>query len=218
MSPRDVLKQELLSLVARLDDETATAPDLPRILGMIETLSPLSPIPDPNNHLASMAGSWTSVFASFGFGRAKGKMRHDDSTLGIQTFKAFPETPIHVIDIIQEIGVTPNAYNNVIIFEPMDRSCRGLIVIHGNYEPDTENSKRFAVVFHAAELRAMNGVDEGALRIALELPVACALRRDFKPAKLHSDVVYLDETTRINIGGMGGVYVLERRDEPAFTL
>jgi hypothetical protein len=218
MSPRNVLKQELLSLLAQLDDETATPPDLSQIVGMIDTLSPLSPIPDPNNHLAAVAGSWTSVFASFGFGRAKGKMRHDDSTLGIQTFKAFPETPVHIIDIVQEIGVTPNAYNNVIIFESMDRSCRGLIIIHGDYEADPENPKRFRVVFHGAELRALNGVNDAALRAALELPDGCALKRDFKPAKLHSDVVYLDETTRINIGGMGGVYVLERRAEPAFTL
>jgi hypothetical protein len=218
MSPRDVLKQELLSLVAELDEDTPTPADLPQIVGMIDRLSALSPIPDPINHLAAVAGSWTSVFASFGFGRAKGKMRHDDSTLGIQTFKAFPEIPIHVNDIIQEISVTPNAYNNVILFEPMDRSCQGLIIIHGNYEADPENPKRFRVVFHAAELRACNGVNDAALRAALELPEGCALKRDFKPAKLHSDVVYLDETTRINIGGMGGVYILERRAEPAFTL
>jgi len=218
MSSGQELKSELMSRVAAFDDENATPPDLAEIVRMIDTLSPLSPVPDPTNHLGAVAGSWTSVFASFGFGRAKGKMRHDDSTLGIQTFKAFPETPIHVIDIIQEIGIEPKAYNNVIIFEPMDRSCRGLIIIHGHYEADGENPQRFRVVFHAAELRGLNGVDDAALRLALDLPEGCELKRDFKPAKLHSDVVYLDETTRINIGGMGGVYVLERRSEPPLSI
>ncbi len=218
MSSRHVLKEELMSLLAEVNEGQSTPPDLPEIVAMVDTLTPLSPIPDPTHQLEAVAGSWTSVFASFGFGRAKGKMRHDDSTLGIHTFKAFPETPIHVIDIMQEIGVTPNAYNNVVIIEPMDRSCRGLIIIHGNYEGDPENVKRFRVVFHSAEIRGLNGVDDATLRLALDLPEGCALKRDFKPAKFYSDVVYLDETTRINIGGMGGVYVLERRSEPALTL
>jgi hypothetical protein len=218
MSPRHVLKEELMSLLAEFNDGHSTPADLPEIVGMVDTLTPLSPIPDPINHLEAVAGSWTSIFASFGFGRAKGKMRHDDSTLGIQSFKAFPETPIHVIDILQEIGVTPNAYNNLIIFEPMDRSCRGLIIVHGNYEGDAENHKRFRVVFHGAEIRGLNGVDDATLRRALDLPEGSALKRDFKPARFHSDVVYLDETTRINIGGMGGIYVLERRSEPSISL
>ncbi len=218
MSPRHVLKAELMSLLEDVNEGQSTTPDLPEIVGMIDNLVPLSPIPDPTRHLAAVAGSWISVFASFGFGRAKGKMRHDDSTLGIQTFKAFPETPIHVVDILQEIGLETNAYNNLVIFEPMDRSCRGLIIIHGNYEGDADNHKRFRVVFHGAELRGLNGADDDALRRALDLPADYALQRDFKPAKFHSDVVYLDETTRINIGGMGGVYVLERRAEPALSL
>lgn len=212
------LKDRLLSLIAKFDDGDSAAEELPDIVSLINTLSPLSPIPDPTNHLDEVAGSWTSLFASFGFGRAKGKMRHDDSTLGIQSFKAFPEIPIHVVDIMQEIGVTPNAYNNVIMIEPMDRSCRALIIVHGNYQGDAENAQRFHVVFHAAEIRGLDGVRDDALRLALDLPEDAPLKRDFKPAKFYSDVVYLDETTRINFGGMGGVYVLERRLEPALTI
>jgi hypothetical protein len=218
MSTRDTLKAELLSLVAECGAGGSAAPDLPEIVGMIDTLAPLSPVPDPANHLPLVAGSWTSLFASFGTGHSRGKMRHDDSTLSLQTFRAFPDIPIHVKDIIQEIGVEPRAYNNVIVFETMDRDCEGLIVIHGSYEGDAENRRRFRVVFHGAELRGLKGADDATLRTALGLPADFALKREFKPAKLYSDVVYLDDTTRINIGGMGGVYVLERRLEPALSL
>jgi hypothetical protein len=165
-----------------------------------------------------VAGSWISVYASFGMGHSKGKSHHDDSSLALQTFKAFPDIPIHVHDIVQEIGLESHAYNNVVFFKTTTDGYEGLIIIHGRYDCDPDNVKRFRVVFHSAELRGGEGVSEAELRKSLQLPDDYMLKRDFKPAKLHSDIVYLDETTRINIGGMGGLYVLERRAGPAISL
>ncbi len=215
---RESLKQQLLSVVADFNAGISTTADFPEIVGLVETLKPLSPIPDPNNHLSAVAGSWSSLYASFGVGHSKGKSHQDDSTLGLQTFRAFPDIPIRVNDIVQEIGVAPNLYNNVIFFETVTGSCRGMIIVHGTYERDHEDARRFRVVFYCAELRGLDGLDETEFRRRLGLADDDALKRDFKPAKLYSDVVYLDETTRINIGGMGGVYVLERRLEPAISL
>jgi hypothetical protein len=212
---REALKHDLLSLLAAFDAGNSDGSD---IVGMIEALASLSPIPDPNNHLPAVAGGWTTLYASFGAGRSKGRSHHDDSTLGLQTFKAFPDTPIRVKEIIQEIGLATNAYNNVVRFETVDGACPGVIIIHGDYEPDAEDARRFRVVFHGAEIRGADGSDDAALRRSAGLPDDAALKRDFKPAKLHSDVVYLDETMRINKGGMGGVYVLERRTEEAISL
>jgi hypothetical protein len=215
---REALKHDLLSLIADLDAGAADRSDGSDIARLIDALAPLSPIPDPNNRLPAVAGSWTTLYASFGAGRSKGKSHHDDSTLAVQTFKAFPETPIRVKDVIQEIGLASNAYNNVVRFETVEGACPGVIVIHGAYEPDTEDARRFRVVFHSAEIRGANGLGDAALRRAAGLPDDAALKRDFKPAKLYSDLVYLDESIRINIGGMGGFYVLERRSEPPISL
>jgi hypothetical protein len=215
---REALKHDLLSLIADLDTVSADRSDGSNIARLIEALAPLSPIPDPNNHLSAVAGSWTALYASFGAGRSKGKSHHDDSTLGVQTFKAFPETPIRVKEVIQEIGLEANTYNNVVRFETVEGACPGAIIIHGAYEPDTEDARRFRVVFHSAEIRGTNGLGDAKLRRATGLSDDAPLKRDFKPAKLYSDVVYLDETMRINKGGMGGVYVLERRTEPAISL
>jgi hypothetical protein len=93
---RDALKHDLLTLIADLDAGDAELSDGSDVIRMIDALAPLSPIPDPNNHLAALAGRWTTLYASFGAGRSKGKSREDDSTLASQTFKAFPETPIRV--------------------------------------------------------------------------------------------------------------------------
>ncbi len=212
---RDALKHDLLALIANLD---AAPSDGSEILRMIEALAPLSPIPDPNNHLPAVAGSWTTLYASFGAGRSKGKSHHDDSTLGVQTFKAFPETLIRVKDVIQEIGLDVNTYNNVVRFETVEGACPGVVIIHGAYEPDAQDVRRFQVVFHTAEIRGTHELGDAVLRRAAGLAADASLKRDFKPAKLYSDVVYLDETMRINKGGMGGVYVLERRIEPAISL
>jgi hypothetical protein len=217
-SARDTLKQELLSGVARFNAGNAAPPDFPEIVAMIDKLASLSPVPEPARDLSAVTGSWSSLYAAFGVGHSKGKSHHDESTLSLQTFKAFPDTPIYLSDIIQEIGLEPALYNNVVLFETTSRSCRGVIVIHGTWQPDAEDPRRFRVVFTSAELRGADGADDAAFRRSLGVPDDYALKRDFKPAKLYSDVVYVDETIRINIGGMGGVYVLERRSEPAITL
>jgi hypothetical protein len=212
---RDALKHDLLALIAEIDAGAAEGSD---VVPMIDQLARLSPIPDPNNHLSAVAGSWTTLYAAFGAGRSKGKTHQDDSTLAIQTFKSFPDTPIRVKEILQEIGLETDAYNNVVRFETVEGACAGVIIIHGAYALDADDARRFQVVFHGAELRGTNGVDDAALRQAAGLSPDAALKRDFKPAKLYSDIVYLDETHRINKGGMGGVYVLERRGGPAISL
>jgi hypothetical protein len=44
------------------------------------------------------------------------------------------------------------------------------------------------------------------------------LIHDLTPPRLHSDVVYLDDDLRINIGSFGGLYVLRRSTDSAATL
>ncbi len=212
------VKRDLLSLVEAFNAGQSGPPDYAEVVALVDTISPLSPIPDPNNHLASVAGSWISLYASFGMGHSKGKSHHDDSSLALQTFKAFPDIPIHVSDIVQEIGLDSKAYNNVVFFKTTTDGCEGLIIIHGDYACDPDDVRRFRVVFHGAEIRGAEGVSDQDLRRSLQLPDDYALKRDFKPAKLHSDIVYLDDAIRINIGGMGGVYILERRSGPALSL
>jgi hypothetical protein len=214
----DALKHNLLSLLEAFNAGDSGPPDYAEIVALVDALAPLSPIPDPNNHLASISGSWISIYASFGTGHSKGKSHHDDSSLALQTFKAFPDIPIHVSDIVQEIGLESKVYNNVVFFRTAPHGREGLIIIHGCYECDPDDAKRLRVVFKNAENSGRDGVSETDLRAALRLPDDYGLNRDFKPAKLHSDIVYLDEDIRINIGGMGGLYVLERRTEPAISI
>jgi hypothetical protein len=213
---REDIKTALLSLIRKIDEgDTQNANELP---GLIDSLTPLSPIPDPINHLPAISGSWTNLYAKFGAGRSQGKSNHDDSTLGLQSFRAFPDIPVHITGINQEIGIVPNAYNNVVFFETMGDRVPGTIIVHGTYEPDGADPKRFNITFYAAEIQPRGIATGMELRQSLGMSADEPLKRNFKPAKFHSDVVYLDDTTRVNFGGMGGVYVLERRPGPALSL
>jgi hypothetical protein len=216
IAAREDIKTALLSLIRKIDEgETQNANELP---GLIDSLTPLSPIPDPINHLPAISGSWTNLYAKFGAGRSQGKSNHDDSTLGLQSFRAFPDVAVHITGIDQEIGIVPNAYNNVVFFETMGDRVPGTIIVHGTYEPHDADPKRFNITFYAAEIQPRGAATETELRRALGMGADEPLKRDFKPAKFYSDVVYLDDTTRVNFGGMGGVYVLERRPGPALSL
>jgi len=210
------VKQELLALIDAFNVDAAPTPPT-RLETLIEAIQPLSPIPDPAHQLPSVVGSWSSLYARFGVGHSKGKSHKEDSSLSLQTFKAFPDIPIQVVEILQEIDLAPQTYNNVVLFETLS-GVPGFVIIHGRYQPDEEDARRFRVVFYAAEVRPRGEIDEAGLREGLGFDVDAALLREFKPAKLYSDVVYLDDQIRINIGGMGGVYVLARRTEPAISL
>jgi len=210
------VKQELLAVIEAFNVDEAPTPPA-RLDVLIEAIQPLSPIPDAAHQLPSVAGSWSNLYARFGVGHSKGKSHREESTLSLQTFRAFPDIPIRIVEILQEIDLEPNTYNNVVLFETL-AGAPGLVIIHGRYQPDDDDAKRFRVVFYAAEVRPRDNLDEAGLRAALGFASDAPLHREFKPAKLYSDVVYLDEQIRINIGGMGGVYVLTRRAEPAISL
>jgi hypothetical protein len=210
------VKQELLALIDAFNVGEALAPP-ERLEELIKAMPALSPIPDPAHQLQSVTGSWSNLYARFGVGHSKGKSHRADSTLSLQTFRAFPDIPIRVVEILQEIDLEPQTYNNVVLFETL-AGAPGLVIIHGLYQLDDEDARRFRVVFYAAEVRPRGDLDEAGLRASLGLEADTLLRREFKPAKLYSDIVYLDAQIRINIGGMGGVYVLERRTEAAISL
>ena len=54
-------------------------------------------------------------------------------------------------------------------------------------------------------------------KLAIAFGPADPLVAELKPPRLHSNVVYLDDTYRINIGSLGGLYVLRRLAEPAVS-
>lgn len=184
---------------------------------LVEALKPHSPVPHPMDALHKVEGRWETRFAHFGARHSAGKPKVHDSTLKVHSFNAFPAAPVRIERICQEVSREGRAYNNVTDFSTPD-GARGSIIVRGRYSGDEGNRQRFAVEFYRVELRPGTGIDEARLRAGLGFDADQALTHELTPPRLHSDVVYLDDELRINVGSFGGLYVLARSAEPPVSI
>jgi hypothetical protein len=204
-------KDRLLAFIDQHDAPGGYSEEAFAELGrMVEVLKLLSPLPSPMDALERVEGRWDTLFAHFGARHSAGKPGIHDSNLKVQSFNCFPPVPIRVERICQEISRAGSAYNNVIDFLTADGHTRGVIVIRGCFREDPRNRQRFGVDFQRVELLPGTGSATPQLRTALGFDDGQSLVVELKPPRLHSDVVYLDEDLRINVGSLGGLYVLRR--------
>jgi hypothetical protein len=213
------IKDDLLALLDSQDANGGFSDEgFTRLGELVEAIRAESPYPEPLRTLDRVEGRWEATFAHFGIKHSAGKTRVHDSTLALQSWNRFPASPIRVLRICQEISRRGNAYNNVIDFTSPDGSVEGTIVVRGVFRGDEGNAQRFVVDFVRLEILPRGATPEAALRAGLGLAPAEPLVADMKPPKLSSDVIYLDDTLRINVGSLGGLYLLRRSDEPAISI
>jgi hypothetical protein len=215
MGDVQALKQALRAAIDDCrPDGTYDDAGIDRVHALIEQLLPLNPTPRPIDHQAFVASPWASHFAQFGPKHTAGKPIKHLTSMKLQSFNAFPDLPIKVADLNQEIRVDGAHYNNVTTVTTPDDQHSALLIMWGCYHIAPETPQRYSVEFYAVELVPPAGVSGEALRVQFGLEPDAPLRRELKPPKLHSDVVYCDDDMRINHGSMGGVYVLRRLATP----
>jgi hypothetical protein len=195
-----------------LDDDALAR--LQTVVGSLEADAPYV----AGNRQDIVQGSWQTQFASFGVKHSAGKNQEHESDLALQSFNRFPKIPIKVSNLIQEIDSTTKAYNNVVTITPMDGTATATLIIHGRYLVDEADLKKFHVDFYQANICLNNGMSESDVRSAFGLSSDQPLEASIKVSKLWSDIVYVDETMRINKGSFGGLYVLTRRQEKAVSI
>lgn len=214
MAHRDTLKAELREAIAGAqDDGTYDDAGYARVQAAIAALTPLTPTPRPIDAQEIVASPWGSLYAQFGPRHTAGKPIRHATTANFLSFNLFPALPIMIDTIEQEIAVADAHYNNIHEITTPDGAHKGRLIIWGRYAIAPETPQRYAVQFYAVELVPLDGSSGQAFGLA----EGESLRRELKPPKLHSDVVYCDDDLRINFGSMGGVYVLERLPGPAKT-
>lgn len=212
-------KERLLAHIDAHDGPTGISEEaLAETERLVSELRPHTPVPAPMDDLEQVEGRWETLFAYFGAKHSAGKPKVHDSNLKIHSFNCFPPVPVRITRMCQEIARSGAAYNNVVEFTAADGKTRGVIIVHGRFRGEPDNRQRFAVDFHAVELRPAQGVSEAELRAAIGFTSGESLREELKPPRLHSDIVYLDRDTRINMGSLGGFYVLRRLDEPSVSV
>ena len=215
MTDVETLKASLRSAIddcqpdGTYDDQT-----LDKIHALIDQLVPHTPTPRPFDEQGFVAGVWGSHYAQFGPKHTAGKPIKHETSMKLQSFARFPDLPIKVDDIDQEIRVEGGHYNNVVSIMTPDEKHKATIIVWGRYDIEEETPQRYDVEFYAVELVPPEGVSEDEVRAQFGLEPGFPLRQELKPPRLHSDVVYCDDDMRINFGSMGGVYVLNRLDAP----
>ena len=208
------IKDDLLALLDSQDANGGFSDAAFGRLGeLVEAIRAESPYPEPMQRLDKVEGRWETTFAHFGVKHSAAKTRVHDSTLAMQSWNRFPAAPIRVLRICQEIARRGNAYNNVIDFTTPEAQAAGRIIVRGVYRGEPGQPQRFVVDFVGMEVQPRGATTEATLRAGLGLAAAQALSVDMKPPKLSSDVIYLDDELRINVGSLGGLYVLKRSDE-----
>ncbi len=209
-SPRHrALKDELWSLI-KLSSEDPSDDVLPAMRAIVDELIPYSPIARPVDQQDQIEGRWMGRFSYYGAGHSRGVKREFVSDLKTLSFGNLPKVPICHEETAQEISVKDLAYNNVTSIKSLDGLDCGHIIVLGSYVGDAENPQRYHVSFYGYRLLAPEGLDEAQYRQRLGVDADVRLSGEYKPPRLHSDIVYADDDTRINFGGLGGLYVLER--------
>jgi len=214
-SDAETIKQGLRAAIDDCQpDGTYDDATFERIHALIEKLVPLTPTPRPLDHQDFVEAPWGSHFAQFGPKHTAGKPIQHETSMKLQSFAKFPDVPIKVLDIDQEIRVEGKHYNNVTAITTPDGAHSATLIVWGRYDIPEDHPQRYSVEFYAVELVPPEGVSEDDLRAQFGLEEGSDLRRELKPPKLHSDVVYCDDDMRINFGSMGGVYVMNRKHGP----
>lgn len=218
MTEVDPLKAQVHACLATADTSGGLDEDnYARLMSLIDELSQRSPFvaaerPDV------VAGSWDTLFASFGARHSSGRTVRHTADLQIHSLGKLPKAPMQVLSIIQEIDEHGDAYNNVVEFECGEAATPGRLIMRGRFNCAPEVPIRYQVGFYRAEVHPRDGASESALREGLGFDATQPLAVEFQPPPFYSDILFVDEELRINRGNFGGIYVLKRRSAPALSL
>lgn len=185
---------------------------------LMQQLAEISPIPRPLDEQGKVAGPWGSYFAQFGPKHTAGKPIEHVTSFKLLSFGKFPDKPMKMLSIEQEICHQTKAYNNVQVIEPVGGGLQAYLIVYGRYAISEDNPKRYQVEFYRIALVGANGETEEELRAAFDFDDSTSLDVGMKPPTLHSDVVFCDEDMRINFGSMGGFYVMNRNHHSGYSV
>lgn len=212
------LKAQIHDCLDTADDNGGLdEPHYEKLTGLIDELSQHSPYV-AHSRPDMVAGSWATLFASFGARHSSGKTVRHAADLQIHSLGKLPKAPMQVVSIVQEIDEQGEAYNNVVDFECGPDNTPGRLIVRGRFSCDQDAPIRYQVRFYRAEIHGRDGSTEEAVRSGLGLDAEQALSVEFTPPPFYSDILFVDEEMRINRGNFGGVYVLTRRDAAPLSL
>ncbi|MFK7887959.1 MAG: PAP/fibrillin family protein [Gammaproteobacteria bacterium] len=219
MSKREQIKQQVLDLVNSLDETVlCSEAEKDQLKELCDALCPYTPEPRPIDNQQAAQGVWLTRFASFGVKHSDNQPMQHASNLRRQSFGNLSGGDVYVTRLLQEIERSTQAYNNVVHVRNPDGDATAVILMEGTYARDDEDPRRYGVDFKRVSFAASDGKDEAQLRKSFAIADDAPLAVEFRPPKLHSDIVYVDDDLRINYGKLGGFYVLTRTQDKGYSV
>lgn len=225
MSQREDLRAELLELITKTKDGfSANTAETRRIDEVIDALIALRPYPGALNHPELIAGHWVTRYLSIGRlvggDGAKDKGAGVTTSLRVFSMGRLSDVPATQVYTSLEIDPANAVYNFYQRLKLGENNVETNHFTYGRYGKKAENLDRFFVEFDTFEIQpADQALSPEAYREAAGIPPGDALIETLSPSpKLWSDVAYIDETLRIQLGQMGGHYVMVKTDLPLFSI
>lgn len=224
MSDRDSLRAELLGLIETHKEGFASGtPEAQRIDALIDALAKLTPYPNAMDYPEIWRGQWVGTYHNIG-GLVGGKQTKDQgigftTSLHAYSMKRLPDIPARFDGNVLEVDPDSGAYN---FHADMAVGAAEVPTDHytfGRYKRG-ENPDRFYVEFESFAIRpkdpAMSLADY-AKAIGVDGPEQLQASMDVAP-KLYSTIVYMDDDMRIQLGQLGGHYILRRTGRDMVTM
>ena len=186
MSDVPQLKTELRAAIDQAKpDGTYDEAVVDRIHDLMNALASKTPMPRPIDEQEKVAGPWGSYFAQFGPKHTAGKPIEHETSFKLLSFNNFPDRPMRMLSVEQEIHHESKDYNNVQVIETLDGTKRAHFTVYGRYDIDEAEPQRYKVEFYRLALVGLEGESEDELRAAFGFDPDTPLYDTFKPPKLH---------------------------------
>lgn len=225
MSDRNTLLRELLDIIAtHKEGFKSGTPESKRIDALIDELALQSKYSRALEHPEVFRGHWVAGYHSIG--RLVGGAAAKDEGVGVTTsLKVFsmgrlPDIPATFLGNGLEIDPQTGAYNFTSQFLLGEKRVPTLHFAFAKYRHEAEHPNRFFVDFEGLKVVPADP-DMSMEAFAKEIGVddSAQLTAELQPRiKLHSDVAYMDDEIRIQLGQLGGHYVMSRTDLPMYSI
>ena len=225
MEKRNALLRELMDLVAsHKEGFKSGTPESQRIDALIDELTPLSKYPRALEHPEIFSGHWSAQYHNIG--RLVGGPDAKDEGVGVTvSLKVFsmgrmPDIPATFLGNGLEIDPQTGDYNFVSRFLLGEKQVPAFQFANAKYRHKPKFPNRFFVDFMGFRMvpaAADMSMEEFASACGVEDPAQFS--HDLNPAtKLWSDVAYMDDEIRVQLGQLGGHYIMARTSLPMYSI
>ncbi|MSO97550.1 MAG: hypothetical protein EXR11_04940 [Rhodospirillaceae bacterium] len=225
MTGREKLRSELLSIIAtHKEGFKSGTPESARIDALIDELTPLTVYTKPLDHPETFRGHWGGDY--FNLGKlvcgASAQNQGVGVTTSLKTFSMgrLPDIPATFLGSGLEIDPGTGAYNFFSHFALGEKQVPAYHFSLASYERREENLARFLVEFEGFKIVPVDhNMSMASFAAAIGIGDVALLSAEMSPRpKLWSDIAYMDDDLRIQLGQLGGHYILFRTDRPMYSI